>query len=152
MADADVLPYDYVTYAKEIAEYLDAAKAKAADAGLTLDTVAATAAAQHMLAAATAMQTKQAAAPAGGNAALNTALRNAEADLLTEGGLPNRSWYKHTIYAPGQYTGYAAVVIPGVNEALDAKKASVAQQQLATITEALNRCAATLQAAAQSGQ
>ncbi len=149
MADADVLPYDYVTYAKEIAEYLAAAKIKAGDAGLTLDTTAADAAAHKMLAAAQAVHTKQAGAPATGDAGLNTALRTAEADLLSEPGLPNRSWYKHTIYAPGQYTGYAAVVIPGVNEALDQKNATVAQQQLAVITEALNRCATTLEAAAR---
>ena len=149
MADADVLPYDYVTYAKEIAEYLDAAKTKAQDEGLILDTTAADAAAQKMLAAAQAVHARQAGAPASGDTALNTALRGAEEDLLSEAGLPNRPWYKHTIYAPGQYTGYAAVVIPGVNEALDAKNATVAQQQLATITEALNRCAATLEGAAR---
>ena len=44
-----------------------------------------------------------------------------ETALLSPAGLPNRPWYKHTIYAPGEYTGYAAVVIPGVNEAIDAK-------------------------------
>ncbi len=149
MADTDVLPYDYVTYAKEIAEYLTAAKLKAQDAGVTLDTAAADAAAQKMLTAAQAVYAKQAAAPAAGDQALNAALRAAEASLLSASGLPNRSWYKHTIYAPGQYTGYAAVVIPGVNEALDAKKSEVAQQQLAVIAEALDRCAATLQAAAR---
>ena len=149
MADADVLPYDYVTYAREIAEYLAAAKTKAQDFGMTLDTAAADAAAQKMLSAAEAAHAKQASAPAAGDAALNTALRAAEGDLLSEPGLPNRAWYKHTIYAPGQYTGYAAVVIPGVNEALDAKNATVAQQQLGVITAALNRCAATLEAAAR---
>ncbi len=149
MVDADVLPYDYATYAKEIAEYLSAAKTKAQDFGLTLDTTAADAAARKMLSAADAVHAKQASAPAAGDAALNTALRAAEGDLLSEPGLPNRAWYKHTIYAPGQYTGYAAVVIPGVNEALDAKNASLAQQQLGVITEALNRCAATLDAAAR---
>ena len=143
MADADVLPYDYVTYAKEIAEYIAAAKTKAGDMDMKLDTAAADAAAQKMLAA------KQAAAPAMGDAQLNDMLRQAEADLLAAPGLPNRAWYKHTIYAPGQYTGYAAVVIPGVNEALDAKNAAVAQGQLAVVTDALNRCAATLQAAAR---
>ena len=147
MADADVLPYDYVTYAKEIAEYLAAARTKAADAGLALDTEAAQAAAAKMLTAADAVHAKQAAGT--GDAALNKALRAAEGDLLSAKGLPNRDWYKHTIYAPGQYTGYAAVVIPGVNEALDAKKVELAQQQLGVITEALDRCAATLAAAAR---
>ena len=149
MADADVLPYDYVTYAKEIAEYLEAAKTKAQDAGMHLDVTAAERAAQKMLTAAEAMHAKQAAAPAGNDMALNASLRLAEADLLNPAGLPNRPWYKHTIYAPGEYTGYAAVVIPGVNEALDAKKDGVAQGQLGVITEALDRCAATLEHAAQ---
>ena len=35
MADADVLPYDYVAYAREITSYIDAAKRKAGDAGLS---------------------------------------------------------------------------------------------------------------------
>ncbi len=149
MADADVLPYDYVTYAKEITEYIEAAHTKAEDMGLTLDDGAALAAAQKMLLAAGAVHSKQMSAPATGDHALNAALRMAEADLLSPQGLPNRSWYKHTIYAPGQYTGYAAVVIPGINEALDAKNSATAQQQLGVLTEALNRCAGTLQRAAQ---
>ena len=39
--------------------------------------------------------------------------------FLCREGLPHRPWFRHAIYAPGEYTGYAAVVIPGVNEALD---------------------------------
>jgi N-acetylated-alpha-linked acidic dipeptidase len=62
--------------------------------------------------------------------------------------LPGRSWYKHTIYAPGKYTGYAAVVIPGVNEAIDAKDATTAQRQLGVVTAALTRASATLEGAA----
>ena len=149
MADTDVLPYDYLTYAKEIAEYIDAASRKAKTMGLTLNTSEASAAAEKMLQGAQAVHAKQVNAPASGDAALNSQLRKAEQDLLSPEGLPNRPWYKHTIYAPGQYTGYAAVVIPGVNEALDAKNQSRAQQQLGVVTEALNRCAATLQAAAK---
>src|SRR4029079_13761993 len=38
--------------------------------------------------------------------ALNTRLRQAEAQLLDEAGLPRRSWYRHLVYAPGFYTGY----------------------------------------------
>jgi N-acetylated-alpha-linked acidic dipeptidase len=64
---------------------------------------------------------------------------------VSEAGLPNRPWYKHTIYAPGEFTGYAAVVIPGVNEAIDAKDASRAAQQLTVLTQALDRAAKTLE-------
>ena len=72
---------------------------------------------------------------------------NTEHDLLSTEGLPGRPWYKHTIYAPGEFTGYAAVVIPGVNEAIDARDVPRAQAQMAVLTEALNRAAATLESA-----
>jgi N-acetylated-alpha-linked acidic dipeptidase len=66
-------------------------------------------------------------------------LRQTETALVSDAGLPNRPWYRHTIYAPGEFTGYAAVVIPGVNEAIDAKDAGRAAQQLTVLTQALDR-------------
>ena len=80
-------------------------------------------------------------------AQFNATLRAAEAALLSPAGLPNRPWYKHTIYAPGEYTGYAAVVIPGVNEAIEAKDSARASQQLTVLTEALEKAAQTLETA-----
>jgi N-acetylated-alpha-linked acidic dipeptidase len=59
--------------------------------------------------------------------------------------LPNRPWFRHAIYAPGEYTGYAAVVIPGVNEAIDANDAQRASAQLTVLTEVLNRASAVLE-------
>src|SRR5271170_5176384 len=148
MADADVLPYDYVTYGKEIEQYLDAAQKKASGASVSLDFSAADTAAKRFTAAATAVKAKQD-SPGGDEAALNAALRATEGDLLSPEGLPRRPWFKHTIYAPGEYTGYAAVVIPGVNEAIDAKDAQRGQSQLAVVTAALNRAAGTLEGAAK---
>jgi N-acetylated-alpha-linked acidic dipeptidase len=146
MADADVLPYDYPAYAKEISSYIASAKTKATDAGLTVDFAQAEAAAAKLNAASAKAHAAQLAA-AGDVAKLNATLRAAETDLLSTAGLPNRPWYKHTVYAPGEFTGYAAVVIPGVNEALDAKNAALAQQQLGVLAEALDRAAATLETA-----
>ena len=146
MADTDVLPYDYVTYATEIAEYLAAAQKKAASDSITLDFGAADAADKRFITAAKAVKQRQA-DPMGSEAALNAALRQTEEDLLSSQGLPNRPWYKHTIYAPGEYTGYAAVVIPGVNEAIDAKDTATAQAQLGVLAGALNRAAGTLEEA-----
>ena len=60
-------------------------------------------------------------------------------------GLPNRPWYRHTIYAPGEFTGYAVVVIPGVNEAIDARDPELVAQQLAVLTQALDRAASALE-------
>ena len=148
MADTDVLPYDYVTYGKEIEQYLEAAQKKAQGDGVSLDTNAANTAAKRFTDAATAVKKKQD-HPEGSETAFNDELRQTEADFLSSQGLPNRPWFKHTVYAPGEYTGYAAVVIPGVNEAIDAKDASRAQSQLAILTEAINRAADTLEKAAK---
>lgn len=144
MADTDVLPYDYATYARDIASYLETAKKKASDAKLAgLDFAPPVAAAQRFTTAAERVLKLQN-APSGNAARMNASLRQVEADLIIPAGLPNRAWFKHAIYAPGEYTGYAAVVIPGVNEAIQAHDASRAQQQLQVLTSTLDRATATL--------
>ena len=144
MADADVLPYDYVTYARQILTYLAAAQGRARDAGLNLDFNAALAAGNRFAAEAAVVMGKQLAG--GGNpGVLNASLRAVEGDLLAPEGLPGRPWFRHTIFAPGEYTGYAAVVIPGVNEAIDARDVGRAQAQMANVTAALVRATATLE-------
>jgi N-acetylated-alpha-linked acidic dipeptidase len=163
MADADVLPYDYGLYGTEIVSYLeDARKRTAAPAAkpedssaqaqpeatpsthLNLDFSPALAAAHRFAAAGAAIRSLQSAPPANATA-LNQVLRDAETALLNPDGLPRRGWYKHLIYAPGEFTGYAAVVIPGVNEAIDAPDAPRAQAQLAFLAAALNRSAELLE-------
>jgi N-acetylated-alpha-linked acidic dipeptidase len=155
MADADVLPFDYVAYARAISGYLEAAKTKARDAGKdagrdasldALDFAPAEAAAARLAEAAQRAYVLEA-APTGELVRLNQVLRQTESALLTETGLPNRPWYRHTIYAPGEYTGYAAVEIPGVNEAIDQKNAALAAQQLVVLTQALDRAARVLDSA-----
>jgi N-acetylated-alpha-linked acidic dipeptidase len=148
MADADVLPYDYKLYGQSVVGYLDNAELDAAKAKLSLDFEPAHAAAKRFAAAGTAIYARQT-APAGNLAALNAALRDAEEALLNPQGLPKRPWFRHTIYAPGEYTGYAAVVIPGVTEAISAPDAARANAQLAVLADALNRAAAVLEAAAK---
>lgn len=147
MADADVLPYNYPAYARAVAAYLDAAARKAREAGLSaLDFADAQAAAGRFAAAAAKAYALQE-APPGNPAQLDQTLRAVETDLLSPAGLPTRPWYKHTIYAPGEFTGYSAVVIPGVNEAIDARDTSLAQQQLTVLAGALDSAAQTLDSA-----
>jgi N-acetylated-alpha-linked acidic dipeptidase len=145
MADADLLPYDYVAYAREISAYIEAARHRAPNAGLSsLDFAPAQAAAGRFSLAAQRAYVVES-APSGDLARLNLALRQTETALLSDAGLPNRPWYRHTIFAPGELTGYAAVVIPGVNEAIDAQDANLAAQQLQILTQALNRAASVLE-------
>jgi N-acetylated-alpha-linked acidic dipeptidase len=95
------------------------------------------------MAAAKAVHTLQL-APPNNAAGLNRALGSAEHALLIPEGLPRRPWYKHSIYAPGEFTGYAAVVIPGVNDAIEANDPARAQAQLGVLAQALDRAAAAL--------
>ena len=73
--------------------------------------------------------------------ALNEALYQAEQSLLTTAGLPRRPWYKHTIYAPGFYTGYGVKTIPGVREAIEQRDWKEAQDQIEIAAKAISRLA-----------
>jgi N-acetylated-alpha-linked acidic dipeptidase len=149
MANADVLPYDYRLYGQEVVSYINGAAKDATAAGVTLDTTELVKAAERFRTAGEAVYAKQNALPAGSAASFNAGLRKAEEMLLNPEGLPERPWFKHTIYAPGEFTGYAAVVIPGITEALDGglgkANAPLAQSQAKILTDALNRSAAILE-------
>jgi N-acetylated-alpha-linked acidic dipeptidase len=148
MADAELLPYDYKLYGHEIAGYLYAAEQSARTKHLTVDFSAAIGAARRLAfdgERVSAMQYRGVSLLP--EAEFNTDLRQAETDLLNEAGLPHRPWYKHTIYAPGEFTGYAAIVLPGVNEAIGDSDATRAQAQLNALAEALQRASTSLEAA-----
>lgn len=146
MADADVLPYDYRVYGTEIRSYLEQARSAAVARGLKLDFGSAMAAAQRFEAAGAAMHPRQVDPPRDPTA-LDRALCLAEHALLIPQGLPRRPWYRHSIYAPGEFTGYSAVAIPGVQEGIEASDAARAQAQLIALQQALDRAAAALEAA-----
>ncbi|MCW3462133.1 transferrin receptor-like dimerization domain-containing protein [Chitinophaga nivalis] len=83
-----------------------------------------------------------------GSPAFNKALYQAEQQLLHTAGLPARPWYKHTIYAPGFYTGYGVKTIPGVREAIEQRQWSEVGTQIGAVTAAVNRLTAYLKTAA----
>lgn len=144
MADADVLPYDYPTYANSIGSSVDAARRKAQETGASgLDFGPLDAAVERFRAAARRIHDLQF-GQAGAPARINSALRQTEEALLSPEGLPNRPWYKHTVFAPGEFTGYSAVEIPGVSEAIDARDPTRAKAQIAVLARALDLAASTL--------
>lgn len=69
----------------------------------------------------------------------------AEQSLLVPSGLPRRPWYRHTVYAPGLYTGYGVKTLPGIREAIEERNYTEAQQQITVAAEALNRYCARLE-------
>jgi len=145
MADTDVLHYEL--YGREIQSYLTKAQDRAKEAGLqSVSFTAAETAAKRLTQAGAAVKAKQL-APTGDMRGLNEKLRATEAALIYEPGLPRRPWFKHVIFDPGEYTGYAAVVIPGVNEGIDANDAPRTTQQMQILATALNHAAEVLESA-----
>jgi N-acetylated-alpha-linked acidic dipeptidase len=72
---------------------------------------------------------------------LNKAIFQAEQQLLSTEGLPRRPWYRHTIYAPGFYTGYGVKTLPGIREAIEQRNWAEAQQQIGVVATAVTRLA-----------
>src|SRR5215813_3136319 len=72
---------------------------------------------------------------------LDNALRQIEPTLINDRGLPRRPWFKHTIYAPGFYTGYGAKTLPGIREALEEHRWNEAAEQIGIVAAALERTA-----------
>ncbi|KAK7743593.1 hypothetical protein SLS53_004128 [Cytospora paraplurivora] len=52
---------------------------------------------------------------------VNTKYKYLERDFLHPEGLDGRPWFKHVVFAPGLWTGYAGAVFPGLVESIDAK-------------------------------
>jgi N-acetylated-alpha-linked acidic dipeptidase len=78
-------------------------------------------------------------------AKLNAALRDFERSFTSEAGLPGRPWYKHFVYAPGAYTGYAVKTLPAVREALE-------QKRWADVNAAAAQTGAVIEKAAEQAQ
>jgi N-acetylated-alpha-linked acidic dipeptidase len=81
------------------------------------------------------------ASSAGGTALApaNAKLLQAERVLLSDAGLPGRPWFKHQVYAPGFYTGYGVKTLPAVREAVEQKKWSLADEQIAAVARVVDR-------------
>jgi N-acetylated-alpha-linked acidic dipeptidase len=143
LADAPVLPFQFGRFAATVGRYLDEieklpnqkrkpdlSKVRAEVALLTktsgaFDTAYLRAAPRFSAA------TPAALAP------LNQLLFQSERDLTLDPGLPGRPWFRHRIYAPGMYTGYAVKTLPGIREAVEAGKPEDAEQQAKQVVQVL---------------
>ena len=98
---------------------------------------------------ATAFEEARAAAEARGltpetRAELNRFLRTFEPRLTRDEGLPGRSWYRHQIYAPGQYTGYGVKTLPAIREAIELRRWDEANAQIEVVAKLLDDARAAI--------
>jgi len=156
LADAPVLPLRYSDTAQFAIDQLQALADRAEDAGagkpdslkLAASVAPALAAAQRLLAASQKAEGVADAALARGSVSgdpggYNAAVLRAER-LLLGPGLPGRTWFRHELYAPGLNTGYAAVPLPRLGQAVLDADPRAWSAGVKPVAEALDRAASEL--------
>jgi N-acetylated-alpha-linked acidic dipeptidase len=154
LADASVLPFDFTRSAQTIAGYLSEIEQLPRQGvelrGLRKSVEALQESArEYELALAQAVssgaipqeQTKKA-------RELNRLLYQSERRLISDRGLPRRSWFRHLIYAPGLYTGYGVKTLPGVREAIEQRNWEEATREVAELQTTLDGLADQVRSAA----
>lgn len=146
MADATVLPFDYQNYGIEIMQYILAAERNAQDTfgEGSPEFAPVLRAARRFVTAGRLLGEYQEASMQSDPAELkrlNAVLMSVERDLLLPDGLPKRPWFRHAIFAPASLKGYAASVIPGVNEAIENGDLALTTDQIGELAKALTRAA-----------
>jgi len=134
MANADIFPFDYAAYAGEISNYIKEIKERSEKASpLDMESLLKKVEsfktnAQQLNLKIEALLSSEASASSEARDSINSALMQIERCFGNPGGIPNRPWFKHLIYAP-KYT-YASEVLPGVTEAVEDKDWDRAQEQI----------------------
>jgi N-acetylated-alpha-linked acidic dipeptidase len=150
LVDADGLSFDYTDYASEIREFFRETVRVAGrrNLGSAFDEKAMNEAIDDFAKEAERIEkARQDAIKSSERAKLariNDALMNAERQFIDPRGLRGRAWYKHQIYAPGFYTGYAAQPLTDFRQALDERNSANAKESLERIVEAVKRATNTL--------
>ncbi|GJD04327.1 PA domain-containing protein [Colletotrichum higginsianum] len=125
LADDEVLPIDVPNYAAELRAYLEdlaeyAEAEGAAAAGLDLSELSD--AVDVFAARADEVKALERLAVTTNDTALiavvNHKYRDFQRGFISQGGLPDREFYKHVVTAPGLDTGYAPVLFPGITEGI----------------------------------
>ena len=80
---------------------------------------------------------------------LNRILARAERALGDAAGLPRRPWFRHTIYAPGFYTGYGVKTLPGLREGVEQRQWQEAEEQMLRAAAAVERLAVMVEQGAE---
>ena len=122
LANADILPFDYETYATDLMTPLKLLQNSGSKNKIAKDIAELDRLLTEWQRVAGLLNRELSSYLASGDLSavmeINQRLYQLERRLTTEAGLPLRPWFKHLIYAPGLNTGYAAVVFPGVLDAL----------------------------------
>ena len=83
-------------------------------------------------------------------ARVNDALTQVERSFLLDAGLPERSWFRHAIYAPGVTTGYASWPLPGVRQAIIEDNPAMLAEQAEALVDRLDAATEAMRKASEA--
>ncbi|KAF1929266.1 glutamate carboxypeptidase 2 [Didymella exigua CBS 183.55] len=122
MVNDPVVPLQPADYVEELNTYLKALNSTIASANATVDLSALVDAISTFESSAQQFNDLRDQAVAANNTELITVQNHKARDFsrgfTSQGGLPTREFYQHTIFAPGRDTGYAPVTFPGITESI----------------------------------
>jgi N-acetylated-alpha-linked acidic dipeptidase len=159
LANADVLPMRFGTYARDLQVDLDALRRDAirrartpvsdgAKPAIAADASALLKALDDLRAAGESLDRAADAALSSGDTAqirrVNDVMTQAERAFLDAKGLPNRPWFRHLLIAPGLTTGYAPWPFPALQQAVEERDAAMWTTESQRIISVINRAAAGL--------
>ncbi len=75
---------------------------------------------------------------------INDAVVGVEREFLDPSGIPGRPWFRHTVFAPGLTTGYAAWPFPGLTQSVKERDASMWEKESRRLRDRLQAAAAAL--------
>ncbi len=139
LANAEILPYDYVEFARTMQRYLPAMDRAIAAKRWSSSTTALRDAIIGMEREALAFGAARDSGLARGalsrerRLAVNTALLGVERALARPEGLRTRPWYRNLIYVADADNGYANMVFPSVNEAIRAGDERLTSDEIADL-------------------
>src|SRR3954468_18517632 len=152
LANAEILPYDYVEYARTMKRFGAQASQAIAGKHWSVSTTALTTAISGMEAAALAFSAARdralTAQPKLPKAPLvNAKLLEVERQLTRPKGLMTRPWFRNIIFASDENNGYSTMVLPSVNEAIRAGDEALVGRELSDLGQRFDAATQSLQAA-----
>lgn len=157
IANADVLPFDYVEYARTMRRYLPTISRAVSERHWSISTSALDEAFDRLEKEGAAFNTTRDSVLAAGarGATLDRANRSlmlVERALARPQGLRSRPWFRNLIYVADENNGYANMALPSINEAIRSGDESLTRseiQDLATRFDAATQALAAARSALQ---
>jgi N-acetylated-alpha-linked acidic dipeptidase len=140
IANAEILPYDYVEFARTMRRFGSQVNQAIADKRWDVSAAGLTAAIGRMEDAAVAFNAARdraltARLTTGTAKQVNARLLEVERQLTRPQGLVTRPWFRNLIYASDENNGYSTMVLPSVNEAIRLGDQTAAGQELTDLAQ-----------------